>query len=92
MLRKVLRNFQFTEGDLIYIENHPALVINAHPTWIKVLMLFDGKVKTKTIDRNRIGAFWNNVHIDYHSTINLTPEIKTMIEFLTGVPSAYRGR
>lgn len=53
-------------------------------------MLFDGKVKTKTIDKNRIGAFWNNVHIDYHSTINLTPEIKTMIEFLTG--ASYRGR
>lgn len=85
MFRKVLRNFQFTEGDLIYVENHPALVISVYLSGIKVLMLFDGKVKTKTIDRNRIGVFWNNVHIDYHSTINLTPEIKTMIEFLTGV-------
>lgn len=90
MLHKVLRNFQFTEGDLIYVEGHPSLVINAYTTWIKVLMLYDGKVKTKTIDRNRIGAFWNNVHIDHHSTINLTPEIKTMIEFLTG--ASYLGR
>lgn len=92
MINKVPRNYQFNEGDLIYVEENPALVISVYLSGIKVLMLFDGKVKTKTIDRNRIGAFWNNVHIDYHSTINLTPEIKTMIEFLTGIPSTYRGR
>lgn len=84
MLRKVLRNFQFTEGDLIYIENHPALVINAHTTWIEVLMLFDGKAKTEHIDRERIGTFWNNIHIDYCSTINLTPDMEKLIVFLTG--------
>lgn len=85
MLHKVLCNFQFTEGDLIYVEDNPALVISIYLSGIKVLMLFDGKVKTKTIDRNRIGAFWNNVHIDYHSTINLTPDMEKLIEFLTGV-------
>lgn len=90
MLHKVLRNFQFTEGDLIYVEGHPALVLNAYTTWIKVLMLYDGKNGTRNIERERIGNAWNNVHIDYHSTINLTPEIKTMIEFLTG--ASYRGR
>lgn len=90
MLHKVLCNFQFTEGDLIYVEDNPALVISVYLSGIEVLMLFDGKVKTKTIDRNRIGAFWDNVHIDYHSTINLTPEIKIMIEFLTG--ASYLGR
>ena len=90
MLRKVLCSFQFTEGDLIYVEDNPALVISVYLSGIKVLMLFDGKVKTKTIDRNRIGAFWNNVHIDYHSTINLTPDMEKLIEFLTG--ASYRGR
>ena len=90
MLHKVLCNFQFTEGDLIYVEDNPALVISIYLSGIKVLMLFDGKVKTKTIDRNRIGAFWNNVHIDYHSTINLTPDMEKLIEFLTG--ASYIGR
>lgn len=85
MLRQVLRNFQFTEGDLIYIEGRPALVINARPTWIHVLMLFDGKAKTEHIDRERIGTFWNNIHIDYHSSVNLTPDMERLIEFLTGV-------
>lgn len=85
MLRGVPCNFQFTNGDLIYIENHPALVINAHTTWIKVLMLFDGKAKTEHIDRERIGNAWNNVHIDYYETINLTPDMEKLIVFLTGV-------
>lgn len=85
MLRGVPCNFQFTDGDLIYIENHPALVINARPTWIHVLMLFDGKAKTEHIDRERIGTFWNNIHIDYHSSVNLTPDMERLIEFLTGV-------
>lgn len=84
MLREVLRNFQFTEGDLIYIENHPALVINTYTTWIKVLMLYDGKIETRNIERERIGNAWNNVHIDYYETINLTPDMKKLIEFLTG--------
>ena len=90
MLREVLRNFQFTEGDLIYIENHPALVINAYTTWIKVLMLYDGKIETRNIERERIGNAWNNVHIDYYETINLTPDMEKLIEFLTG--ASYLGR
>ena len=90
MLHKVLCTFQFTEGDLIYVENRPALVINAYTTWIKVLMLYDGKIGTRNIERDRIGNAWNNVHIDYHSTINLTPDMEKLIEFLTGV--SYRGR
>lgn len=92
MINKVLRNFQFTEGDLIYVEGHPSLVINAYTTWIKVLMLYDGKNGTRNIERERIGNAWNNVHIDYHSTINLTPDMENLIEFLTDVPSTYRGR
>lgn len=92
MINKVPRNYEFHSGDLIYVEDNPALVLAAYPTWIEVLMLFDGKVKSKRIARKRIGAFWNNVQIDYHSTINLTPDMKTLIGFLTGVPSAYRGR
>ena len=90
MLHKVLCTFQFTEGDLIYVENRPALVINAYTTWIKVLMLYDGKIGTRNIERDRIGNAWNNVHIDYHSTINLTPDMEKLIEFLTG--ASYRGR
>ena len=92
MIEKVSRNYQFTEGDLIYVEYNPALVISVGLSTIKVLMLFDGKIKSEYIDQERIGASWNNIHIDYHSTINLTPEIKTMIGFLTGVPSVSRGR
>nr|DAF02912.1 MAG TPA: NTF2-like protein [Caudoviricetes sp.] len=84
MLREVLRNFQFTEGDLIYIEGRPALVINAYTTWIKVLMLRNGKIETRNIERERIGNAWNNVHIDYYETINLTPDMEKLIEFLTG--------
>ena len=84
MLREVLCNFQFTEGDLIYVENHPALVIRVYITWIKVLMLRDGKIETRNIERERIGNAWNNVHIDYYETINLTPDMEKIIEFLTG--------
>ena len=90
MLHKVLRNFQFTEGDLIYVEGHPSLVLNAYTTWIKVLMLYDGKNGTRNIERERIGNAWNNVHIDCHSTINLTPDMEKLIEFLTG--ASYLGR
>lgn len=84
MLREVLRNFQFTEGDLIYVENRPALVVKVYTTWIKVLMLYDGKIETRNIERERIGDAWNNVHIDYYETINLTPDMERLIEFLTG--------
>lgn len=84
MLRKVLCSFQFTEGDLIYVENRPALVINAYTTWIKVLMLYDGKIETRNIERERIGDAWNNVHIDYYETVSLTPDMEKLIEFLTG--------
>lgn len=84
MLHKVLRNFQFTEGDLIYVEKHPALVISVCLSTIKVLMLRDGKIGTRNIERERIGNFWNNTHIDYYETINLTPDMKKLIEFLTG--------
>ena len=84
MLREVLRNFQFTEGDLIYVEGHPSLVINAYTTWIKILMLRNGKIETRNIERERIGNFWNNTHIDYYETINLTPDMEKLIEFLTG--------
>lgn len=90
MLHKVLRNFQFTEGDLIYVEGHPSLVLNAYTTWIKVLMLYDGKNGTRNIERERIGNAWNNVHIDYYKTINLTPDMEELIEFLTG--ASYLGR
>lgn len=92
MIEKVSRNYQFTEGDLIYVEDNPALVISVGLSGIKVLMLFDGKIKPKYIDRERIGASWNNVQIDHHSTISLTPEMKTILSFLTSVPSVYRGR
>lgn len=84
MLREVLRNFQFTEGDLIYVENHPALVISAYLSGIKVLMLSDGKIETRNIERERIGNFWNNTHIDYYETIGLTPDMEKLIGFLTG--------
>lgn len=90
MLHKVLRNFQFTEGDLIYVENHPALVIGVYLSGIKVLMLYDGKNGTRNIERDRIGNAWNNVHIDYYETINLTPDMEKLIEFLTG--ASYLGR
>lgn len=90
MINKVPRNYQFNEGDLIYVEKHPALVISVCLSTIKVLMLRNGKIETRNIERERIGNAWNNVHIDYCSTINLTPEIKTMIEFLTG--ASYLGR
>lgn len=53
MINKVPRNYQFTEGDLIYVEDNPALVISVYLSGIKVLMLFDGKVKTKTIEIGR---------------------------------------
>lgn len=92
MIEKVSRNYQFTEGDLIYVEDNPALVISVGLSGIKTLMLFDGKIKSEYIDRERIGASWNNVRIDHHSTISLTPEIKTILSFLTSVPSVYRGR
>lgn len=85
MLREVLHNFQFTEGDLIYVENHPALVLSVCLSSIKVLMLSDGKIKTRNIERERIGNFWNNTHIDYYETINLTPDMEKLIGFLTGV-------
>lgn len=84
MLRKVLCSFQFTEGDLIYVENRPALVLNVYTTWIKVLMLYDGKIETRNIERERIGDAWNNVHIDYYETVSLTPDMERLIEFLTG--------
>ena len=84
MLHKVLCNFQFTEGDLIYVENRPALVISVCLSGIKVLMLYDGKTETRNIERERIGDAWNNVHIDYYETINLTPDMEKLIEFLTG--------
>lgn len=90
MLREVLRNFQFTEGDLIYVENHPALVISVCLSGINVLMLRNGKIGTRNIERERIGNAWNNVHIDYYKTINLTPDMKKLIEFLTG--ASYLGR
>ena len=90
MLRKVLCSFQFTEGDLIYVENRPALVINAYTTWIKVLMLRDGKIETRNIERERIGNAWNNTHIDYYETVSLTPDMEKLIEFLTG--ASYLGR
>ena len=90
MLREVLRNFQFTEGDLIYVENYPALVISVYLSGIKVLMLRNGKIKTRNIERERIGNFWNNTHIDYYETINLTPDMEKLIEFLTG--ASYLGR
>ena len=92
MIEKVSRNYQFTEGDLIYVEDNPALVISVCLSAIKVLMLFDGKIKSEYIDKERIGASWNNVHIDHHSTIKLSPETKTIFSFLTSVPSVYRGR
>lgn len=84
MLREVLRNFQFTEGDLIYVENHPALVIRVCLSGIKVLMLRDGKIETRNIERERIGNAWNNTHIDYYETVSLTPDMEKLIEFLTG--------
>ena len=90
MINKVSCNYQFNEGDLIYIENNPALVISVYLSGIKVLMLYDGKNGTRNIERERIGNAWNNVHIDYHSTINLTPDMEKLIEFLTG--ASYRGR
>ena len=90
MIEKVPRNYEFHSGDLIYVEDNRALVLAAYPTWIEVLMLFDGKLKSKRINRNRIGAFWNNVHIDYHSSINLTPDTEKLLRFLTGV--SHRGR
>lgn len=90
MLREVLRNFQFTEGDLIYVENHPALVISVYLSGIKVLMFFDGKIKTRNIERERIGNAWNNTHIDYYETVSLTPDMEKLIEFLTG--ASYLGR
>lgn len=92
MIEKVSRNYQFTEGDLIYVEDNPALVISVCLSGIKVLMLFDGKIKSEYIDKERIGSSWNNIHIDYYNTINLSPEIKTIFSFLTSVPSVYRGR
>lgn len=92
MIEKVSRNYQFTEGDLIYVEDNPALVISVGLSAIKVLMLFDGKIKSEYIDKERIGASWNNIHIDHHSTIKLSPEMKTILSFLTSVPSVYRGR
>lgn len=90
MINKVSRNYQFNEGDLIYVEDNPALVISVYLSSIKVLMLFDGKVKTRNIERERIGNFWNNTHIDYYETINLTPDMEKLIEFLTG--ASYLGR
>lgn len=92
MIEKVSRNYQFTEGDLIYVEDNPALVISVCLSAIKVLMLFDGKIRSEYIDLDRIGASWNNVHIDYHSTIKLSPETEIILSFLTSVPSVYRGR
>lgn len=47
-------------------------------------MLYDGKIETRNIERERIGNAWNNVHIDYYETINLTPDMEKLIEFLTG--------
>lgn len=84
MLREVLRNFQFTEGDLIYVENHPALVIRVCLSGIKVLMLRNGKIETRNIERERIGNAWNNVHIDYYETVSLTPDMEKLIDFLIG--------
>ena len=92
MIEKVSRNYEFTEGDLIYVEYNPALVISVCLSGIKILMLSDGKIKSEYIDRERIGASWNNVHIDYHSTTSLTPETKAILSFLTSVSSVYRGR
>lgn len=92
MIEKVSRNYQFTEGDLIYVEDNPALVISVCLSAIKVLMLFDGKIKSEYIDRERIGASWNNIHIDHYNTISLTPEMKNILSFLTSVPSVYRGK
>lgn len=92
MINKVPRNHEFHEGDLIYVEDLPALVYNVYQTGINVVMLCDGKIKTKYIKRNRIGASWNNVQIDYHSSIDFTPEMKKLIGFLTAVPSCYRSR
>lgn len=85
MINKVSRNYQFNEGDLIYVEDNPALVIKVYLSSIKVLMLFDGKVKARNIERERIGNFWNNTHIDYYETVSLTPDMEKLIEFLTGV-------
>lgn len=82
MIEKVSRNYQFAEGDLIYVEDNPALVISVGLSAIKVLMIFDGKIKSEYIDRERIGASWNNIHIDHHSTIKLSPEMKTILSFL----------
>ena len=92
MIEKVSRNYQFTEGDLIYVEDNPALVISVCLSGIKVLMLSDGKIKSEYIDRERIGASWNNVHIDHYNTINLSQDMKTILSFLASVPSVYRGR
>lgn len=92
MIEKVSRNYQFTEGDLIYVEDNPALVISVGLSGIKTLMLFDGKIKSEYIDQERIGSSWNKIHIDHHSTIKLSPEMKTILIFLTSVPSVYRGR
>lgn len=90
MLREVLCNFQFTEGDLIYVENHPALVISVCLSGINVLMLRNSKIETRNIERERIGNAWNNVHIDYCETVSLTPDMEKLIEFLTG--ASYLGR
>lgn len=92
MINKVSRNYQFTEGDLIYIEDTPALIYSVYLSGFNAVMLLDGKIKVKRIDRNRIGSSWNNIQIDYHSTINLTPGMKTIIAFLTDNPSAYRSK
>nr|DAM37889.1 MAG TPA: hypothetical protein [Caudoviricetes sp.] len=53
-------------------------------------MLYDGKNGTRNIERERIGNAWNNVHIDYYGSINLTPDMEKLIEFLTG--ASYLGR
>lgn len=90
MINKVPRNYQFNEGDLIYVENNPALVISVYLSGIKVLMLRNGKIETRNIERERIGNFWNNTHIDYYETIGLTPDMEKLIEFLTG--ASYLGR
>lgn len=53
-------------------------------------MLRNGKIETRNIERERIGNFWNNTHIDYYETIGLTPDMEKLIEFLTG--ASYLGR
>lgn len=76
MINKVSRNYQFNEGDLIYVEDNPALVISVYLSGIKVLMLFDGKVKTKTIDRNRIEFIKaSNEHLKVYSIMDSLRQI-----------------